>query len=134
MKAVKKELIALALLRVLTGLLVFTHGVRKLLQGPVDAIGKSMAEHGFPPSFAYVVTLGELSGLLLALGLFTRLAGASVAATMAGIVVVVQSGLIAKVGTGRGVPFEYPLLLAVAAALFILLPLTPFSLDARRRR
>ena len=124
----------LALFRVLTGALVFTHGVRKLIQGPVAAIGKAMSEHGFPPSFAYVVTLGELAGLLLAVGLFTRLAAAGVAATMAGIVVVVQSGLIGQIGTGRGVPFEYPLLLTVAAALFVILPRTPFSLDARRGR
>lgn len=134
MKAAKKELIALALFRVLTGTLVFTHGVRKLIQGPVNAIGKAMTEHGFPPSFAYVVTLGELAGLLLAIGLFTRLAAAGVVATMLGIAVVVQSGLIVQIGTGRGVPFEYPLLLAVAAALFIVLPRTPFSLDARRGR
>jgi putative oxidoreductase len=134
MKTTNQELIALALFRVLTGALAFTHGLRKLIQGPVSAIGKAMSEHGFPPSFAYVVTVGELAGLLLAIGLFTRLAAAGVAATMLGIAVVVQSGLIPQIGTGRGVPFEYPLLLAVAAALFVVLPRTPLSLDARRRR
>jgi uncharacterized membrane protein YphA (DoxX/SURF4 family) len=134
MKTAKMELVALALFRVLTGTLAFTHGVRKLIQGPVTAIGKAMSEHGFPPSFAYVVTLGELAGLLLAIGLFTRLAAAGVAATMIGIAFVVQSGLIAQIGTGRGVPFEYPLLLAAAAGLFVFLPRTPFSVDGRRGR
>jgi putative oxidoreductase len=134
MKTTNQEFIALALFRVLTGGLAFTHGLRKLIQGPVSAIGKAMSDHGFPPSFAYVVTVGELAGLLLAIGLFTRLAAAGVAATMLGIAVVVQSGLIPQIGTGRGVPFEYPLLLAVAAALFVVLPRTPLSLDGRRRR
>jgi putative oxidoreductase len=134
MKTTNQGLLALALFRVLIGMLAFAHGVRKLIQGPVSAIGPAMSEYGFPPSFAYVVTLGELAGLLLAIGLFTRFAAAGVAATMLGIAIVVHGSLITRIGTGHGVDFEYPLLLTVAAALFVVLPRTPFSLDARRGR
>jgi putative oxidoreductase len=131
---VNKDSAALAVLRIVTGLLVFPHGVRKLLKGPVSAIGKAMAEHGFPESFAYVVTLGELAGLLLALGLFTRYSAALVALTMAGIALVVQRGLVWQIGTGKGVPLEYPLLLMICAAVFVVVPVRRWSLDAKRRR
>lgn len=123
---------ALAVLRVATGVLVFPHGVRKLIQGPVTAIGKQMLAHGFPANFAYLVTAGELAGLFLALGLFSRLAAAAVAATMWGIVIWVQLDLFRRVGTGASVAAEYPLLLAVIATLLAALPPTRWSLDRRR--
>lgn len=122
---------ALALLRIVTGVLVFPHGVRKLIQGPVAAVGRQMLAHGFPESFAYVVTAGELAGLFLALGLYSRIAAAAVAATMWGIVIWVQLGLLGRVGTGAGVSLEYPFLLAVIATLLAALPPTRFSLDRR---
>ncbi len=122
---------ALAVLRITTGVLVFPHGVRKLIQGPVAAIGKQMLAHGFPVSFAYVVTAGELAGVFLALGLYSRIAAAAVAATMWGIVIWVQLDLITRMGTGGGVSLEYPLLLAVIATLLVALPPTRWSLDRR---
>lgn len=124
---------ALALLRIATGLLVFPHGVRKLLKGPVTAIGKQMANHGFPELFAYVVTLGELAGILMVVGLYTRMASAAVAVTMAGIALVVNSGQLSVIGTGKSTGFELSLLMAIAAALCTLTVPTRFSLDARRR-
>jgi uncharacterized membrane protein YphA (DoxX/SURF4 family) len=123
---------ALALLRIVTGVLVFPHGIRKLIQGPVAAIGKQLAAHGFPPSFAYVVTAGELAGLFLALGLYSRIAATAVALSMWGIVIWVQFGLVTRLGTGAGVSLEYPLLLAIAATLLAVLPPTRWSLDRRR--
>jgi putative oxidoreductase len=125
---------ALAVLRITTGLLVFPHGVRKLIKGPVAAIGGSMREHGFPELFAYIVVLGELAGLLMVVGLYTRLASAAVALTMAGIALVVNSGQLSVIGTGKSTGFELSLLFAIAAALSALVPATRFSLDARRRR
>jgi uncharacterized membrane protein YphA (DoxX/SURF4 family) len=112
----------LALLRVTVGVLTFLHGVRKLVTGPVAAIGNSLVAHGFPAWFAYPVTLGELCGALLALGVFVRASAAAVALTMWGIVVFVQASLAGDVGTGRGVALEYPVLLAVIATLFVLAP------------
>jgi putative oxidoreductase len=125
---------ALAVLRIATGLIVFPHGVRKLVKGPVAAIGGAMREHGLPEAFAYIVVLGELAGVLMVLGLYTRLASAAVAATMAGIAIVVNSEQLSQIGTGASTDFELSVLLAVAAALCALVPATRFSLDARRRR
>jgi uncharacterized membrane protein YphA (DoxX/SURF4 family) len=124
---------ALAILRITTGLLVFPHGVRKIVKGPVAAIGHRMQEHGFPELFAYIVTVGELAGLLMVLGLYTRVASAAVAVTMAGIALVVNSGQLSSIGTGKSTAFELSLLLAIAAALCVLAPSPRFSLDARRR-
>jgi len=127
-----KESSALAVLRIATGALVFPHGLRKLATGPVAAIGKTLAAHGFPPWFAYVVTLGELVGGLLALGIYTRLSAATVALTLWGVILFVQLPLLRDVGTGHGVPLEYPVLLALTATLFVLLPSTKWSLGRRR--
>lgn len=123
---------ALAVLRIATGLLVFPHGVRKLLTGPVAAVGSSMVAHGFPSWFAYLVTAGELCGLLLALGVSVRYSAAAVALTLWGIVIFVQAPLLHDVGTGRGVALEYPALLALTATLFVLAPATKWSLGRGR--
>jgi len=123
---------ALALLRIATGLLVFPHGLTKVIKGPVAAIGGAMTAHGFPGWFAYVVVLGELAGLLMVVGLFSRLASVAVALTMAGIAVVVNSGEIAALGTGDSLGFELSLLLTVTATLCALAPPTRFSLDGLR--
>jgi uncharacterized membrane protein YphA (DoxX/SURF4 family) len=127
------ESTALAVLRVATGLLVFSHGVRKVVQGPVEAVGRQLVAQGFPASFAYVVTLGELAGLALALGWHSRLAAAVVAATLWGIVLWVQFGLWHRVGTGAGVPLEFPVSLGITATLLALVPSTRWSLGRRRR-
>ncbi|HEX5102110.1 MAG TPA: DoxX family membrane protein [Polyangiaceae bacterium] len=127
-----KESVALAVLRIATGALVFPHGLRKLATGPVAAVGKSMVAHGFPAWFAYLVTAGELAGGLLALGLYTRFSAAAVAATLWGIVAFVQLPLARELGTGRGVALEYPILLALTATLFVLVPATKWSLGRGR--
>ncbi len=93
-----------------------------------------MVAQGFPASFAYVVTLGELAGLLLALGYYPRLAAAVVAVTMWGVVLWVQLGLWPGIGTGRGVPLEYPVMLAITATLLALVQSTRWSLGRGRRR
>jgi uncharacterized membrane protein YphA (DoxX/SURF4 family) len=125
---------ALAVLRIATGLLVFPHGVRKLIKGPVVAIGGAMRESGLPEVFAYIVVMGELAGLLMVVGLYTRLASAAVAMTMAGIALVANSGEFSVIGTGKSMDLELSLMFATAAALCALVPATRFSLDAGRRR
>jgi putative oxidoreductase len=121
-------------LRITTGLLAFPHGLRKLIKGPVAAIGKQMTAHGLPEVFAYIVALGELAGLLMVVGLYSRAASAIVAVTMAGIALVANSGELTAIGTWESLGLELSVLLAVAAALCALAPSTRFSLDARRRR
>lgn len=124
---------ALAILRIATGLIAFPHGVRKLIKGPVTAIGDAMSTYGLPEQFAYVVVLGELAGLLMVVGLCMRFASAALALTMAGIAFVVNSEQLAVIGTGMSTDFELSLLLATTAALCALAPSTRFSIDAWRR-
>jgi uncharacterized membrane protein YphA (DoxX/SURF4 family) len=126
--------IALAVLRITTGLLVFPHGLRKLINGPVASIGEYIATHGLPPSFAYVITFGELAGLLMVVGLFTRFASAAVALTMASIAFGGSLSEAAMLGTGESLGFELSLMLAVSATLCVLAPATRVSLDALRGR
>src|SRR6266496_923840 len=92
---------AIALLRIATGILVAPHGIRKLLTGPSQAIGQAIAAKGLPlpDVLAWLVTIGELSGILLALGVATRAAGAMIAVTMAGIVAFTQIEKLAQLGT-----------------------------------
>lgn len=112
---------AIAILRIVTGVLVASHGIRKIIKGPATAIGGTIAKLGLPAPevLAWLATLGELSGILLALGAFTRLAGAAVAATMGGIVVFIQARHLTGLGTGAAVVAEYPLLLAVLGLFFV---------------
>jgi uncharacterized membrane protein YphA (DoxX/SURF4 family) len=127
---------AIAILRIVTGLLVAPHGIRKLLVGPARAIGGSIAKHGvpFPDAVAWLVTIGELSGILLVLGIATRAAGLAIAVTMAGIVIFVQRDLLGELGTGSSVPAEYPLLLAFLGAFFAVIGETVWSVPFGKRR
>jgi uncharacterized membrane protein YphA (DoxX/SURF4 family) len=126
---------AIAMLRIATGLLVFPHGVRKLLAGPAHAIGASIARRGLPlpDVLAWLVTIGELCGIFLVLGIATRTAGLAIALTMAGIVLFVQKDLLVELGTGASVPAEYPLLLAILGAFFAAIGKTVWSVPFPRR-
>jgi len=126
--------LAITLLRVATGSLVAPHGIRKLLAGPPHAIGNAIASRGvpMPDLVAWLITVGELAGILLALGVATRAAGLAIGLTMASIVVFVQLGLFAQLGTGAGVPLEYPILLAFLGFFFAALGPTQWSISLRR--
>jgi putative oxidoreductase len=126
---------AIVLLRIATGLLVAPHGVRKLLAGPAKAIGGAIAQRGLPlpDLLAWLVTIGELCGILLVLGIATRAAGLAIVLTMAGIVVFVQKDLLLELGTGASVPAEYPLLLAILGAFFAALGPVVWSVPFPRR-
>jgi uncharacterized membrane protein YphA (DoxX/SURF4 family) len=125
---------ALALLRIVTGLLVFSHGVRKLIAGPASAIGGVIAAKHlpFPGVLAWLVTFGELAGLALALGFKTRGAALAVALTMGSIVLFVQLGALTNVGTGSSVAAEYTLLLAILSFAFVIVGPATWALDKGR--
>jgi putative oxidoreductase len=126
--------LANTLLRVATGSLIAPHGIRKLLVGPSHAIGGAIASRGIPlpDVVAWLGTLGELSGILLALGIATRAAGLAIALTMTSIVIFVQGGLFGQLGTGAAVPLEYPLLLALLGFYFAALGPTQWSISLKR--
>jgi putative oxidoreductase len=127
---------AIVMLRIATGLLVAPHGIRKLLAGPSSAIGPAIARSGLPlpDLFAWLVTIGELAGILLVVGVAVRAAGFAIAITMLGIVIFVQKELLLELGTGASVPAEYPVLLAVLGAFFAALGGKVWSIPFGRAR
>jgi len=121
------------LTRVTAGLILMPHGAQKLfgLFGGygVEATGQFFAAKlGLPASLALVAGLIEFfGGLLLALGLFTRLAAALVAGLMAVAAVTVHlpAGFF---WTNGG--YEYPLFWGLVALSFVLRGGGRYSLDA----
>jgi putative oxidoreductase len=126
--------LGLTFLRVVTGSLIASHGVRKLLLGPPQAIGNAIASRGIPmPDLvAWLVTLGELSGILLAFGIATRAAGLAITITMIAIILVMHPALFGQLGSGASVPLEYCLLLAVLGLYFAALGPTQWSITLKR--
>jgi len=112
-----------AMLRATTGLLLVPHGAQKLFgwfggPGLEGAQQMFQSKLGLPPWLAIVAGVIEFfGGLLLALGLGTRIVAFIVAAQMFFIVfgVHLQNGFFATRGG-----FEYPLLWGVAALSFAL--------------
>jgi len=111
---------AAVLLRVVTGIAVGSHGLRKILGGAHTMIGEAVAKMGFPAPevMAWLIAVGETTGFLLALGLLTRFAGLVVAVTMAGVAFFANGHLWSSLGKGAAVPFEYSVLLAVLGLYF----------------
>lgn len=127
---------AAVLLRVVTGIAVGSHGVRKILGGAHTMIGSAIAEMGFPAPelMAWLIAFGETTGFLLALGLATRFAGAVVAVTMAGVAIFANGHLWSSLGMGSAVPFEYSVLLAVLGLYFAIAGPFGASVDGALRK
>jgi len=121
------------LLRVTAGLLLVPHGAQKLFGWfggyGVDATGQFFAAKlGLPASLALVAGLIEFAGgLALAFGLLTRPVAALVAGLMA--VAVVHVHLPAGFFWTSG-GYEYPLLWAIVALVFVIRGGGRYSLDA----
>lgn len=119
----------LLLLRVFAGLaMLFQHGLHKL--PPSSRFIERVSALGFPAPefFAWAAAIAEVfGGGLLALGLFTRPAAASIAITM----------LVAAFGRHANDPFdekELALLYGCVAFLFILIGSGRYGLDAVLRK
>jgi putative oxidoreductase len=106
--------VGLLALRIALGIIFFSHGYPKVAHlGP--GMQESFVQHGLPGYFVYVSGVLEVfGGMLLVLGLFTR-----VAALLLAIEMVVA---IWKVHSGHGyfAVHEYEFPLAMAAACFAL--------------
>jgi putative oxidoreductase len=104
--------LALLLLRVALGIIFIFHGYPKLFTHTRETM--QMFEHmGFPGYFAYVAgTFEFFGGIMLILGLFTRIAGLLLAGEMTIALwrVHLPQGPITMVKN-----YEFPLMLAVAA-------------------
>ena len=125
--------LAMLALRLTSGGYLALHGLSKL-RGGVGNFAAGLADKGFPlPSvMAWSATLSELlGGMLVALGLMVRPAAASLVITMLVAVLSTHAHQVKQLGTGGGVGFEYPSLLAVVMLLFAVSGPGKLSLDQR---
>ncbi len=111
----------LLVLRVIIGFLIGAHGLQKLNGGPANFGRSTLDSLGVPAPvvMGYVVTYAELAGgVLLVLGLLTRLAALvlTIDLVVAIALVKVDVGLIGTTGTGAELDLAY-----IAAFLALLL-------------
>ena len=122
----KLKPLALLLLRLALGIIFIFHGYPKLFTHTRETI--QMFEHmGFPGYFVYIAGAIEFfGGLLLVLGLFTRIAGILLAGEMAIAIwrVHLPQGPITMVKN-----YEFPMALAAAAFMLACVGAGLLSLD-----
>jgi putative oxidoreductase len=120
--------VALTVLRLILGLVFLAHGSQKVL-GLFGGLGYSgtmqaMTSMGMPKALVLFIMAAEfVGGLLLLLGIFTRLGALAIIALMSGAILMVhrQFGFFMNwFGNQKGEGFEYHLLaIAIAIALLI---------------
>jgi putative oxidoreductase len=118
----------LAILRVTVGTIFMMHGAQKLFVWGLDGVAGSFAAMGLPlPMLSAALATGAefFGGILLILGLFTRLAAVPLAVTM------LVAGLVANRG-GFFLPegFEYVLVLMSASIALVLTGGGALALDS----
>jgi len=117
--------LALLALRVALGAVMIAHGAQKAFGGMPRFMGM-LQSMGIPPILAYLTTAAELGGgILLVLGLFTRVAALSILIDMC--------VAIAKVHFKNGLKgpggYEFPMMCGIVAFALIFLGAGPISLD-----
>ncbi|WP_298786394.1 DoxX family protein [uncultured Marinococcus sp.] len=118
----------LLILRVVTGVIFLAHGADKLLNG-MGASAASFGSMGMPDGTAYAVAVIEAAGgVLLILGLLTRVVAGLFALIMLGAIVTVkwQQGLIGG--------FELDLLLMAASIHLALTGSRMLALKKRKKK
>jgi putative oxidoreductase len=123
--------IAPLVVRVIVGVIMVAHGLQKLTQmGPGNFGGQVLAGLGvpLPELMGYVVTFVELlGGILLIVGLFSRLTALllTIDLVVAVLLVKLNVGLIAPQGSGAGAELD----LALIAGLLVVLLAGPGKLS-----
>ena len=108
--------------RVIVGIIIVAHGLQKLTGGPAN-FGQGLAGMGvpLPVLMAYVVTFVELiGGILLIIGLLSRLAALllTIDLAVAILLVKVNTSLIAPQGSGAGAELDLALIAGLLVILF----------------
>ncbi|MDJ0948984.1 MAG: DoxX family protein [Alphaproteobacteria bacterium] len=123
------------LVRVITGLLLIPHGMQKLFGsfgGNIEGTIGFMSKMGIEPAafFAYYIGVLEFfGGIMLVLGLLTRVVAAQVLGFMLVAAFVVHLPVGGFFWTNRG--YEYPLMWAVLALVVLIRGGGEMSLDKR---
>ena len=108
--------------RVIVGIIMVAHGLQKLTGGPAN-FGQGLSGMGvpLPVLMAYVVTFVELiGGILLIIGLLSRLAALLLTTDLAVAILLVKvnTGLIAPQGSGAGAELDLALIAGLLVILF----------------
>jgi len=120
---------ALAILRVVVGLVFLVHGGQKLFVYGFAGVGAGFAQMGIPMASVVGPVIGLLEffgGAAILFGLLTRLAGLGLALNMLGAIAMVHG----KNGFFMPTGIEYALTLLGASAALALTGAGRFSLDA----
>ena len=118
--------VALLLLRGALGVIFVYHGYPKLFSHARETM-QGFAHMGFPPYFAYVAGVFEFfGGLLLILGVFTRVAGLLLAGEMAVALWRVHMILVDPLAVHT---YEFPLMMAVGSFTLVALGAGAISFD-----
>lgn len=126
------EGVSYPLMRIVTGALLLPHGSQKLFGlfgGNIDQTAAFFAKVGIEPALPFAYVTGSIEffgGLLLVLGLLTRIAAAAVMTIMA---VAILSVHLAKGYFWTSLGFEYPLMWGLFAFAIFLHGGGRFSLD-----
>lgn len=119
------------LVRIVAGLSLVPHGWPKLMNPA--ASGSFLEKSGFEPGTAWAVVLGMtevFGGLLLAIGLLTRVACVPILIFLLAAVVYHSANGFAWNNEG----FEYPLFWAIVVFHFLINGAGPYSVDAKMPR
>jgi putative oxidoreductase len=118
--------LGLLVLRVVLGVIMIAHGYRNLFGGGLHQHAKFVASLGIPTWLGYVSSIAEFGGgILLVVGLFTRIAALAVCIDLLVAIFKVHfhNGLMGQGG------YEYPLALAAMAFALIFTSGGSVSLD-----
>jgi putative oxidoreductase len=132
--SISKENLALALIRIVVGAVFLTHGLQKVFVFHYAGVAGMFQQMGIPlpgVSAALAMTAETLGGLLLLVGLYTRLAAIPVAFTM---LVAIAQVHFAHGFFAQGGGFEYPLTLLVANIALVIGGGGAWALDNLRSR
>ncbi len=119
------------LVRVTAGLMLVPHGWMKIFGGGIEGLAGYLGKLGLEPAYPlalYIALLELVGGILLALGLFTRLVAVLVIGFMAVSAFYVH-GPYGFLWINRG--FEYPLFWGLVCAAIAIRGGGPRSLDAK---
>ena len=114
------------------GLMLF-HGVAKIMHG-TGFIEGMLSAKGLPAIMAYGVYVGEVvAPLLLIFGLFTRIAGATIAINMVVAIYLVHMGDLASLTEHGAWKIELPMFYLFAGLAIALLGAGKYSLDNKNK-